>query len=187
MQENWPQSLKWVRLDEGGNNDDPDDSGGRTSRGITQREYNAWCELHHFPQGDVWEADDSHIDQIYQGEYWQPQCDDLPCGSDYIFFDMNVNSGPHEATILLQRALGVNDDGRIGAVTKLALQKADQTKLVQAYAAEKRMFYTNLAIRNSHDKKFLKGWLDRTIRVTARATSLIKPKEVPSGYSPVVA
>jgi len=45
MEANFAKALAWLRTSEGGNDDDPDDSGGRTSRGITQREYNAYCEM----------------------------------------------------------------------------------------------------------------------------------------------
>src|ERR1700690_305588 len=108
--ESFPKSLAFVLKDEGGNDDDPADHGGRTSRGITQREWTAWLAEKGLASSDVWAAPQSEIDTIYHDEYWQPYCDLFPSGTDYLFFDMAVNSGPHEATLILQRSLGLAAD-----------------------------------------------------------------------------
>jgi lysozyme family protein len=170
---NWPEALRWVRADEGGNDDDPSDNGGRTSRGITQREYTACCHLYHWTPGDVWKAPDTQIDTVYKLEYWDPYCDLLPSGTDYLFFDFNVNAGLRQATLLLQRCLGVKDDGKIGPITKSAALKMDPTVLIGKYTAAKKHFYTELALNNPHDRKFLKGWISRADHVAIRAKSLI--------------
>src|SRR5690348_13605429 len=91
MKDNFPKSLAFVLKNEGGNDDDPADHGGRTSRGITQREYDAWRTEHSLPTQDVWVAPQSDIDAIYHDEYWEPLCDDFPSGIDYLYFDMAVN------------------------------------------------------------------------------------------------
>jgi lysozyme family protein len=161
-----------VRIDEGGNDDDPHDHGGRTSRGITQREYDAWCHERGKSTCDVWHAPDADIDAIYHGEYWNPWCDGLPIGTDYIFFDMSVNSGPHEATVLLQRALGVADDGRMGPITRNALAAAYQKKLITGFSSEKRVFYRRISMKPGQ-RKFLQGWLNRTDAVERRALTLL--------------
>src|ERR1017187_9811784 len=110
---NFPKSLAFVLKDEGGNDDDPADHGGRTSRGVIQREYTAWLSEQGLSDKDVWTATDAEIAEIYHDEYWSPYCDLFPTGIDYLYFDLAVNAGPHRAAILLQRALGVTDDGRI--------------------------------------------------------------------------
>src|SRR5437868_957785 len=117
MKENFKASLALVLKSEGGNDDDPSDHGGRTSRGITQREYDAWCRENKKPQVDVWTAPQVDVDTIYHDEYWNPLCDSLPIGVDYIVFNNNVLDGPVRSTILLQRALGVTDDGRAVPIT----------------------------------------------------------------------
>lgn len=170
----WPKALAWVRADEGGNDDDPADSGGRTSRGITQREYTAYCRLHQLDEpSDVWKARDPIIDSIYSEEYWDPWCPLLPVGVDYLFFNMNVNAGMHRAIVLLQRSVGVADDGHIGPITKLAVAKADPKDLITRYTAASKAFYTHLAQQAAHDRKFLAGWLHRADRVDERAKSLV--------------
>jgi len=168
---NFTKSLALVLKSEGGNDDDPADHGGRTSRGITQREYSAWCKEHGKAGGDVWKAAQADIDAIYHGEYWNPWCDLIPIGSDYVFFDMCVNAGPNRAIILGQRALGVKDDGRVGPVTRAAFDEAmaDPVKLLEAYTNAKRNFYRSL-----HQPKFINGWLNRTQKVHDAALAMIK-------------
>ena len=166
---NFSKSLSFVLNDEGGNDDDPVDHGGRTSRGITQREYTAWLSEQGMPDKDVWTAPDSEISEIYHDEYWQPYCDNFPTGIDYLYFDMAVNAGPHRAAIILQRAVGVTDDGRIGPITREAVAAVDPSKLIEDYTATKRDFYVSL-----HQPRFLKGWLNRCNDVLKNATSMIE-------------
>lgn len=170
---NWKPSLAAVLKAEGGNDDDPADHGGRTSRGITQREYNAWRALRREPVLDVWKAPQSDIETIYHDEYWNPYCDLLPIGADFLLFNMNVNAGPSRGAKILQKALGVNPDGRIGSITKLAIEKADPKTLIEAYSDASRTFYLGL-----HQPKFTKGWLNRVAFVRSTALGMIITKGV---------
>lgn len=172
---NWNASLAAVLKEEGGNDDDPSDHGGRTSRGITKREYDAWRRCRHEPLLDVWKAPQSDVETIYHDEYWEPYCDLLPTGADYIYFDMAVNAGPHRAAVLLQRALGVNADGRIGPVTREAITKIDAGTLIHKYSDVKQTFYLSL-----HQPKYTKGWLNRVAFVRATALAMIAAKGVAS-------
>ena len=165
---NFPKSLAFVLKDEGGNDDDPADRGGRTSRGITQREYTAWLSEQGMPDKDVWKATDNEISTIYHDEYWEPYCDGFPNGVDYLYFDMAVNAGPYRATIMLQRALGITDDGRIGPITRQAVYTVNPATLIEDYTAAKRDFYMSL-----HQPRFLKGWLNRCANVQANAISML--------------
>jgi len=168
MESNWKASLKAVLASEGGNDDDPQDHGGRTSRGITQREYDAWRRERKQPTLDVWQAPQSDVEAIYHDEYWAPWCDSLPLGVDYLYFDMAVNAGPHEATVLLQRALGVAADGRLGPISRAAISAMDRRVLIQRYGDEKRRFYVNL-----HQPRFLRGWMNRVRDTQAIAISMV--------------
>ncbi len=168
MDSNFSASLKFVLADEGGNDDDPMDHGGRTSRGITQREYDAWRIGKGQSTRDVWIATDDEISTIYHDEYWEPFCGLFPIGVDYLYFDMAVNAGPNRAAIMLQRALGVAADGRIGPVTRLAVTKADAKQLIVNYTEAKRAFYLSL-----HQPRFTKGWLNRCNHVQQVALSML--------------
>jgi len=169
MKENWDKAYAWVRENEGGNDDDPYDHGGRTSRGITQREYNAWRHENGKPPRDVWKADESEIETIYHEEYWEPLCDALPTAIDYMYFDMAVNAGPYRAAKLLQRALGVVEDGRIGPVTRQAIANANRGDLIRKYAAVKHDYYLSL-----HQPRYTRGWLNRNLDVENNALAMLR-------------
>ena len=107
---------------------------------------------------------------MYHDEYWEPWCDRLPTGIDYLYFDMCVNAGPHRATCLLQEALGVTADGQVGPVTRNAMIGAANRSqaLIEDYTALKRDFYRSL-----HQPHFIKGWLNRCDAVEKNALSMI--------------
>lgn len=176
MRQSWPQAYQWVRVSEGGNDDDPYDPGGRTSRGILQREYNAWRELQGEAPKDVWTASEEEIEAIYRTQYWLPYSDPFPRGIDYQFFDMNVNHGMHNATRILQRALGVLDDGHIGIVTSAAVLKADPKSLIPLVTKQRAGFYRSLA----RFWRFGKGWIARDLQVEKNALLLLG---VQGGYT----
>ena len=168
MMNNFAASLKAVLQDEGGNDDDPSDHGGRTSRGITQREYTAWRALKGQAPVDVWAATDDEVAAIYHDEYWNPFCDKMPVGVDYLYFDMAVNAGPYRAATLLQRALHVAEDGRIGPITRAAVKNVDPKVLVTKFSDIKRVWYKAL-----NQPKYTKGWLNRTTEVQDNAMKMI--------------
>jgi len=166
---NWKPSLKAVLASEGGNDDDPLDHGGRTSRGITQREYDAWRRERNQPILDVWQAPQSDIEAVYHDEYWAPYCDEAPIGVDYCLFNTRVLAGPHRAAVLLQQALGVAADGRIGPITREAMRKVDPTVFINRFAGVSANFYRGL-----HQPRFTKGWLNRVEFVRQTALKMVK-------------
>lgn len=160
MADNFDTALRLVLIDEGGNSDDPNDHGGRTSRGITQREYDHWCGSNNKPGGDVWSATDDDISAIYRAQYWEPYCSDMPTGIDYLFFDISVNAGRSQAVRQFQRALGVNVDGMYGIITKNAIdqQSSEDTEgLIKRISDARRAFYRAL----KQYPRYGKGWLNR--------------------------
>ncbi len=167
------QALAFVLEDEGGDSDDPQDHGGRTSRGITQAEWNAWRNLHPtagLPE-DVWDAPQTSVENIYHDHYWAPWCDKLPVGLDYLYFDFCVNAGPSRATKTLQRAIGIADDGIFGPVTLMSATAANPSLLVVNFSEQKRKFYRSL-----RQPRFLKGWLARCDRAEDRAVNMLPTK-----------
>jgi len=170
MESNFKASLLALLKSEGGNDDDKDDHGGRTSRGVTQREYNAWRIEKGLAPRDVWTASSDEIEEIYHSEYWLPWCPLMPVGLDYLYFEMAVNAGPPRATILLQRALGVVDDGRIGPITRQTIVNyPNKVELVNKYSEIKTAFYKSL-----HQPKYLRGWLNRVSAVKLTALAMLK-------------
>lgn len=164
---NFQASLKLVLQSEGGNDDDPDDHGGRTSRGITQNEYDAWRKEKGLAPLDVWTAPQSDVDAIYHDEYWEPYCDLMPIGVDYLYFNACVLDGPHRATVLLQEALGVTADGRMGPITRNTIKQTPANTIISKFSSESIAFYRGL-----HQPKFLKGWLNRVASVQSNALKM---------------
>lgn len=179
---NFPEALRFVRREEGGNDDDPQDHGGRTSRGVIQREWDAWRGMHpekNLP-ADVWAAPDAEIDAIYQAQYWNPYGDRLPAGVDLEFFDFCVNAGRQQSVKTLQRALEVPADGMMGVVTWGAIEHADVDTLLRAFAKYREQFYRAL----KQFPRYGKGWLARSNRCLATAEKLITaPAKFPLGVS----
>jgi len=162
------QALKLVLVDEGGLDDDPNDHGGRTAHGITQREYNAWRHLKSLPPQDVWKISPDELATIYHDEYWAPWCDSLPAGLDYVFFDDRVNSGSAQAARTLQRVLGVPVDGHMGPITMAAIAGHDVAKLIKDYCGARRRFYR--ALRQF--PRYGRGWLSRVNHVERGADEI---------------
>jgi lysozyme family protein len=174
--ENFEKSFEFVLIDEKGNNDDPRDRGGRTSDGITQKEYNAWCALHHSPSGDVWNASMDTKKAIYFQQYWQPFCDKLPTAIDYLFFDMNVNHGTHQAALILQRALNgdVVADGMVGIVTLQAARDYPNKKhLIDRICDDHLRVYHLILQAHPTDEAFIKGWENRVKHERINAYSML--------------
>ena len=160
--------LPYILKEEGGNSDNSHDPGGRTSRGIIQREYDGYRRSKNEAAQDVYRATDAEVADIYDHQYWLPWCPQIPAGVDLCLFDMAVNSGPVQAARLLQRALGVNDDGHIGAITLGAIKDANPIKLVMGFSDQRTAFYKSLATF----KYFGAGWLSRVKTIEAAALKM---------------
>ena len=82
----------------------------------------------------------------------------VPDDCQAMMFDIAFNSGVKRAIILAQRALNIADDGIAGKVTKAALNDLNKAEL----ADERDKFYNGIVAANASQKKFLKGWLNRS-------------------------
>ena len=191
---NFPAALQFTLKEEGGNDNDPNDHGGRTSRGIIQREWNAWLASHpgNTWPADVWQAPQDQINAIYRQQYWDPYCDRFPAGLDAAFFDFCVNAGRQQAVKTLQKALGVAVDGMMGVITWTAVNTRNTRDVVQAFSEKREDFYRALA----QFPRYGKGWLARTDRCEAFCVKMTTgspvpippptpiPPQIPSGESP---
>lgn len=168
---NFAEDIKFVRQEEGGNDNDPYDPGGRTSRGIEQSEWDAWCKLYGLPKSDVWKAPDEDINEIYFDQYWDPYTDLVPWGIQLVFFDTHVNEGLGPAVRFLQNALEVPADGKFGIITRShAADITDPAAIVRDMTAQRRSAYRGM----SRFWRFGKGWLARAAACEATALAQIK-------------
>jgi lysozyme family protein len=167
-----------MQIDEKGKDDDPVDRGGRTCDGVTQSEFDAWCTIHSQPKGDVWNIDEATKQALFHNQYWFPWCDRLPNAMDYLWFDANVNSGPHEATLLFQRALGFTGrmlDGHMGIVTVTAAAGInDLAGFVDRFVAEHKRVYNEIIAKWPLDEKYKNGWYNRLGHEHANAMEMLR-------------
>ena len=167
MKENYKSALAAVLKFEGGYSNHPNDPGGPTMKGVTQRVYDAWRQKHGLATQSVRSISDDEIEAIYRRDYWDRiHGDDLPSGLDGAVFDYAVNSGPSRAIKDLQRTLGVPADGIIGPQT-LAAANANP-KACGEYCDRRLRFMQGLGIWAT----FGKGWGARVAGVKRTALAL---------------
>lgn len=156
------QGLRFVLRWEGGFVDHPDDPGGRTNKGITQKVYDGWRARQRLPAQDVKLIADAEVQTIYASDYWlPPRCDVLPAPLDIVQFDTAVNMGVGRAVRFLQATVGCSVDGDFGAGTERAVAGCDPGTALAAYCQRREDFYRGLAQKNPKLAVFLKGWLNR--------------------------
>jgi len=167
MKSNYKIVQPWVLAYEGGYVNHPDDPGGATMEGVTQRTYNADRRRRGLSTRPVIRLKPLERDAIYKIQYWDAvRGDDLPSGIDAAVYDYAVNSGPSRAARELQAVLGVMQDGVIGIVTLEAAQAANAFAVIKGLC-ERRLEFMKRA-RHSKTKKrlwptFAKGWTRRVM------------------------
>jgi len=171
MKDNFSSSFELLLKHEGGYVNHPDDPGGRTNHGITQRVYEKFLgedvteeEMKDMPLEDVF--------SIYKDDYWdRVRGDELPSGVDLCVFDWAVNSGVSQASKALQRVLGVLDDGIIGSRTVAAVcDQRDPAQVVEAISQKREDFYRSLRTFDT----FGRGWLRRNDETRDEALRMIE-------------
>jgi uncharacterized protein (TIGR02594 family) len=165
--------LKW----EGGNDDDPRDPGGRTSRGIQQKEWDIWRRTHPGLPSDVWLAPQEQIVAIYLQFYWQPLCcGSLPSGVDLAVLDSGVLNGVSGTADWLQQIVGSPVDGEVGPITIAATAKADPATVVNQLCDKRLSHMQGLPIWPTYGH----GWSNRVADVRTQslaAVGITKPTE----------
>lgn len=176
MISNWNKSFNLVVQSEGGFSDDirdpgnrlPDGRSGCTMWGCTQTNWEAYVG-HKVTHDDMRALTKEDVKPLYKAKYWDAVAgDQLPLGVDYAAFDFAINAGPKQCRILMQRALGVADDGAFGPRTLGAIQAANKTDLLHKFSAVKIEFYKAL----DNFPTYGKGWLNRVENVEKVASTM---------------
>ena len=162
--------LPYTLAQEGGNSNDPHDPGGRTHKGIIQREYDRYRRSKGLLLQSDYLMSDDEVREIYWTEYWLPHCPALAPGLDLSYFDNCVNEGPYRANVLLQRALSVQADGVWGPLTSAALEGRDATTIIIRYGQARESFYRSL----NTFQFFGKGWLRRVRDIQTASLAMAK-------------
>jgi lysozyme family protein len=138
---------------EGGFVDHPNDPGGATNWGITERVARANGYTGHMRDLPVEVAK-----AIYRKDYWTPiRAEEIPEVLRYAVFDAAVNSGNRQAIQWLQRAVGATPDGIFGPRTLLAVKTSSHEQTLRRMLSQRLKFMTDLKIWPS----FGRGWARR--------------------------
>lgn len=131
------------------------DRGGRTNFGITSdvwRLYRDQLGKAGQPVDNCTVEDATFI--LHQGYWVRGKCDGLPWPLSLVHFDSMVQHG--QAPRLLQRTLGVPEDGMIGPGTLAAAASGDPVKLAENLIWNRVDYYRSLP-----DDQFDDGWMAR--------------------------
>ena len=145
----------WAALlgNEGGYVDNPNDPGGATNWGITQKVARA-----NGYEGDMRDLPQATAEAIAKRLYWDVvQGDQLPAPLDFQVLDGAYNSGAGESARWLQRAVGVTDDGDIGSATLAAVARMDVWRIICKYNGARLAYLAYLGTWPD----FGRGWANR--------------------------
>ncbi len=138
----------------------PADAGGPTKYGITLKTLERFRKQKLLPV-DVENMTEQEARDIYRIEYIAPWgFVSYPRLREFLI-DLGVNSGIDRAKKLLQRALGVAEDGDIGSVTRMALSNIDGETLRLRVIAERMKLYGRIVDKDRSQAEFIEGWLNR--------------------------
>jgi lysozyme family protein len=158
-------AINVVLQHEGGFSNDPDDPGNWTSGECGKGK----CEgtkygisASQYPGLNIRNLTPDSAKDIYKRDYWDKYNFNLIKGISLPVkvFDMAVVMGPETAIKLLQRSLGVEDDGKIGPVTAAAC-KVNPSGVLLTFKKECAEHYKSLVDKDPKLGKYLKGWLNR--------------------------
>ena len=137
---------------------DPNDSGGRTKFGISQKWHpDAWAE------GPPTRAEAKEIFftiYIMQPKIYLVQPEFL-MGQ---LVDYAVLSSPRRAIIALQHILQVVEDGVLGPITLGAITRRDPRKVNNAIVDRRVLLMTRLVQQRPKDLVWLYGWVSRALK-----------------------
>lgn len=138
---------------EGGYVNDLQDPGGETNWGVTKRTAQA-----NGYTGNMKTMTRQQAYEIYRRAFWlRYNCEQMPDAVAYQFFDAAVNHGFGNASRMLQRAVGVLDDGIIGKYSLEAINRNPISDTLMVLNGERLNFYTRL----KNFDRFGKGWVNR--------------------------
>lgn len=141
---------------EGGYVNDPRDPGGETNFGISKRAY---------PNEDIKALTPQRAALLYHRDYWLAiKGDELPYPIALITFDMAVNAGVGTAIKLLQRALKVEVDGKLGPQT-LAAAKTAGPEIATRLSRHRITYYAALG----GWQHYANSWTQRTLETLLAA------------------
>lgn len=111
-----------------------------------------------YPNEDIRNLTLERAKEIYYEDFWlRVSGDELHDALAYQLFDAAINHGIGNAVRMLQRAVGVADDGRMGPITRGAVQSEGVDNVLKKFNAERIRFFTNISTFDRYGR----GWMRR--------------------------
>ncbi len=156
------KALKFTLVWEGGYVNNPSDKGGATNKGITQGTYDSYRTDNKLPVRSVQAITNLEVEDIYWTRYWlAAHCNEMTFPLCAAVFDTSVNFGAVRAIKFVQEALAVKIDGRYGAETSAAVQKADPHSVAPKICDLRIARRYGRVQEDPSQRIFLAGWLNR--------------------------
>jgi lysozyme family protein len=174
MLTSWDRSFAKLLEVEGGSSNNAKDPGGMTNLGVGARQWAAFMgqPLSTITKAQMQALTPSSVEPFYRNNYWNlVDGDNLPAGVDAMVFQFEVNAGGISVK-LLQRILGVAQDGLAGPKTILAtkgyIDNYGIDNLIDALAGAQINYYETLP----NWPTFGSGWTSRIDTFSAFASQL---------------
>jgi lysozyme family protein len=169
---------------EGGFQRDPNDRGNWDSCKVgvgNNKGTNRGISACSYPNEDIKGMTEARAKAIYHDDYWNPiHGDELPAGVDLCTFDGGVNSGQSRGVKWLQRAVGVEADGVVGAKTIGAANSADEHVTIDRMCDDRMDFLRGLSTWSNYGK----GWTRRVEDVRKTAHNMVADEPHPEPEEP---
>ena len=142
------------------------DRGGQTYAGIAKNFHPTWegwiyIDKKDFNSPQLLNA----VSDFYNRQFWRPiRGNDIQQQAvAEALFDFSVNAGIRTASKLAQIVVDAAPDGIIGAKSIAKINDADPEKFLLKFALAKVARYAEICRKNPSQKKFLLGWVNRTL------------------------
>lgn len=147
--------------------DTPHDRGGVTFAGITRKFHPEWDGWRFVDAGSTPPTDS--VRQFYL-QYWQRVLGGSINSQAVaeVLFGQHVNMGAN-AIKLMQRCLGLVEDGKVGPKTIAAINAMDEERLLMRYALANLARYHAIGMKDKTQRKFWPGWFTRGLAVVKEA------------------
>ncbi|MBW2130155.1 MAG: N-acetylmuramidase [Deltaproteobacteria bacterium] len=146
------------------------DRGGATYAGIARNYHPNWNGWELIDKNDLENPQLTQmVRDFYKDNFWDKiKGDDLTKQRiAESLFDFSVNAGVRTASKLAQIVVGATPDGVIGPKSIAKLNEAGEETFVTKYALAKVARYAEICNRDPSQKKFLLGWINRTLGALA--------------------